>query len=84
MSDSFEATLKQASRFTTYSLALTALIKAVKMLQRRGADPKAISFILSGVDLLVKQLEEAAQQLQNKELVENVLKELRDNQEDAA
>lgn len=77
MDETFEKTVSNASRFTTYTLGIAALVKTIKVLQDRGADEKAISFILTGMDLLIKQLEDAAQKLENKQVVEKFLAELK-------
>lgn len=79
MNKAFDVTLSNTSRFTTYSLAMTALVKSARMLQKRGADPKAVSFILNGIDQLVQQLQEGAQKLHNRQLVENFLNELKES-----
>lgn len=77
--DKFEETLNNILRFNTYTLAMATLVKSVKVLKERGADEKATSFILSGVDILIKQLEDAAQKVENKKLVEELLAELKKN-----
>jgi hypothetical protein len=46
--------------FLTYSLAMTMLGKSAQILAERGADPKAMSFITTGIELLAKQLREYA------------------------
>ena len=79
--DEFSRTIRNASRFTTYTLAIAALLKATKVLQERGADPKAVSFLLSGSDQLVEQLEQAAQTIENKQVVEKFLAEIKIDRE---
>lgn len=81
MDKKFEKTLNSSSRFTTYTLAIAALVKSVKVLQERGADQKAISFIVNGLDQLVLQMEEGVQTLENKQMVEQFLQNMRENKE---
>jgi len=82
MENNFHSTLQISKRFKTYTLAMAALVKAIKVLQERGADDKAVSFMLTGMDLLVKQLEQSAQKMENKKLVEDFLAELSKDQEE--
>jgi hypothetical protein len=57
---SFEETMENSRIFLTYSLAMTMLGKSSQILAERGADPKAMSFITTGIELLAKQLREYA------------------------
>jgi hypothetical protein len=56
----FEETMENSRIFLTYSLAMTMLGKSSQILAERGADPKAMSFITTGIELLAKQLREYA------------------------
>lgn len=56
----FEETMENSRIFLTYSLAMTMLGKSAQILAERGADPKAMSFITTGIELLAKQLREYA------------------------
>jgi len=53
---SFEETMSNSRIFLTYSLAMTMLGKSAQILAERGGDPKAMSFITMGIELLAKQL----------------------------
>jgi hypothetical protein len=57
---SFEETMENSRIFLTYSLAMTMLGKSAQILAERGADPKAMSFITTGIELLAKQLRDYA------------------------
>ncbi len=57
---SFEETMENSRIFLTYSLAMTMLGKSSQILAERGADPKAMSFITTGIELLAKQLRDYA------------------------
>jgi len=59
--------------FLTYSMAMTMLGKSAEMLAERGADPKAMSFVTTGIELLARQLREYAD---SKDLEEGAEKEL--------
>jgi hypothetical protein len=69
----FEETMENSRVFLTYSLAMTMLGKSAQILAERGADPKAMSFITTGIELLAKQLREYAD---SKDLEEGAEKEL--------
>jgi len=69
----FEETMENSRIFLTYSLAMTMLGKSAQILAERGADPKAMSFITTGIELLAKQLREYAD---SKDLEEGAEKEL--------
>jgi hypothetical protein len=56
----FEETMENSRIFLTYSLAMTMLGKSAQILAERGADPKAMSFITTGIELLAKQLRDYA------------------------
>ena len=56
----FEETMTNSRIFFTYSLAMTMLGKSSQILAERGADPKAMSFITTGIELLAKQLRDFA------------------------
>ena len=56
----FEETMGNSRIFLTYSLAMTMLGKSAQILAERGADPKAMSFITTGIELLAKQLRDYA------------------------
>lgn len=81
MKNSIEETLRNKSRFSTYTLAIATLVKSIAVLQARGANPKAVSFFLHGLDMLVNQLKEGARSLEVKQTVEKFLEELKVNQE---
>ena len=57
---SFDETMENSRIFLTYSLAMTMLGKSAQILAERGADPKAMSFITTGIELLAKQLRDYA------------------------
>lgn len=69
----FEETMENSRIFLTYSLAMTMLGKSAQILAERGADPKAMSFVTTGIELLAKQLRDYAD---NKDLEEGAEKEL--------
>lgn len=69
----FDETMENTRIFTTYSLAMTLLGKSAQILAERGADPKAMSFITGGIELLAKQLRDYAD---GKDLEEGAEKEL--------
>jgi hypothetical protein len=69
----FDETMSNSRIFLTYSLAMTMLGKSAQILAERGADPKAMSFITTGIELLAKQLRDYADQ---KDLEENAEAEL--------
>lgn len=69
----FEETMENSRVFLTYSLAMTMLGKSAQILAERGADPKAMSFVTTGIELLAKQLREYAD---SKDLEEGAEKEL--------
>jgi|WetSurMetagenome_2_1015567.scaffolds.fasta_scaffold1559927_1 hypothetical protein len=56
----FDETMENSRIFLTYSLAMTMLGKSAQILAERGADPKAMSFITTGIELLAKQLRDYA------------------------
>lgn len=60
MSATFDETMENARIFLTYSLAMTMLGKSAQILAERGADPKAMSFVCTGIELLAKQLRDYA------------------------
>lgn len=69
----FEETMENSRIFLTYSLAMTMLGKSAQILAERGADPKAMSFVTTGIELLAKQLRDYAD---GKDLEESAEKEL--------
>jgi hypothetical protein len=69
----FEETMENSRVFLTYSLAMTMLGKSAQILAERGADPKAMSFVTTGIELLAKQLREYAD---SKDMEEGAEKEL--------
>lgn len=56
----FDETMENSRIFLTYSLAMTMLGKSAQILAERGADPKAMSFVTTGIELLAKQLRDYA------------------------
>ncbi len=56
----FDETMENTRIFTTYSLAMTLLGKSAQILAERGADPKAMAFITTGIEQLAKQLRDYA------------------------
>lgn len=71
----FEETMENSRIFTTYSLAMTMLGKSTQILAERGADPKAMAFVTTGIELLAKQLRDYAD---GKDLEDGAEKELDD------
>ena len=69
----FDETMENSRIFLTYSLAMTMLGKSAQILAERGADPKAMSFITTGIELLSQQLRNYAEK---KELEEEFDSEL--------
>ncbi|RPH95088.1 hypothetical protein EHM69_05420 [candidate division KSB1 bacterium] len=69
----FEETMENSRIFLTYSLAMTMLGKSAQILAERGADPKAMSFVTTGIELLAKQLRDYAD---SKDLEEGAEQEL--------
>lgn len=72
----FEETMENSRIFLTYSLAMTMLGKAAEILAERGGDPKAMSFITTGIELLAKQLRDYADTKDVQDDAERELKEL--------
>lgn len=64
---SFEETMENSRIFLTYSLALTILSKSAQILAERGANPKAMSFITTGISLLTQQLRDYTDNKKNQE-----------------
>lgn len=56
----FEETMENTRIFLTYSLAMTMLGESAQILAKRGADPEAMTFIITGIELLAKQLRDYA------------------------
>ena len=73
---SFEETMENSRVFLTYSLAMTMLGKSAQILAERGADPKAMSFITTGIELLAKQLRDYADSKDIEEGAEQELEKL--------
>jgi hypothetical protein len=73
---SFEDTMENSRIFLTYSLAMTMLGKSAQILAERGADPKAMSFITTGIELLAKQLRDYADSKDIEEGAEQELEKL--------
>lgn len=48
----FDETMENSRIFLTYSLSMTMLGKSAQILAERGADPVAMSFITTGIELL--------------------------------
>jgi hypothetical protein len=69
----FEETMENSRIFLTYSLAMTMLGKSAQILAERGADPKAMSYVTTGIELLAKQLSDYAD---SKDMDESAEKEL--------
>ena len=78
MDDAFEKTLSTESRFRTYSLSLIMLNKSVRLIQERGADKQALRLILAGIQLLNKQLFDAAERLKRRQEVDRFIRSLHD------
>ena len=78
MDNPFEKTLSVESRFRTYSLSLIMLNKSVRLIQERGADKQALRLILAGIQLLNKQLFEAAEGLKRRQEVDRFISSLQD------
>jgi hypothetical protein len=72
----FDETMSNSRIFLTYSLAMTMLGKSAQILAERGADPKAMSFITTGIELLAKQLRDYADQKDLEESAEAELTKL--------
>lgn len=72
----FEKTLQNNARFSTYTMGIITLLKSIEVIQKRGADEKAVSFLLAGVEILIQQLGDKSQELENKEFVEEFLKKI--------
>ncbi len=56
----FNQTLQDNNRFLIFSLALMTLSKSAQLLLHHGADPNAVALINRGIELISKQLDEAA------------------------
>lgn len=69
----FEETMENSRIFLTYSLAMELLGKSSQILAERGADPKAMAFITTGIEQLAKQLRDYAN---GKDTEEDAEKEL--------
>lgn len=72
----FEETMENGRIFMTYSLAMTMLGKSAQILAERGADPKAMSFVTTGIELLARQLRDYADDKDLEEAAEKALDEL--------
>lgn len=72
----FEETMENSRIFLTYSLAMTMLGKSAQILAERGADPKAMSFVTTGIELLAKQLRDYADSKDLEDGAENELEKL--------
>ena len=72
----FDETMSNSRIFLTYSLAMTMLGKSAQILAERGADPKAMSFITTGIELLATQLRDYADQKDLEESAEAELTKL--------
>jgi hypothetical protein len=72
----FDETMSNSRIFLTYSLAMTMLGKSAQILAERGADPRAMSFITTGIELLAKQLRDYADQKDLEESAEAELTKL--------
>lgn len=73
---SFEETMENSRIFLTYSLAMTMLGKSSQILAERGASPEGMSFIVTGIELLAKQLREYADSKDMEEGAEQELEKL--------
>jgi hypothetical protein len=82
MEKAFEKTLSVESWFRTYSLSLIMLNKSVRLIQERGADKQAVRQILAGIQLLNKQLFDAAEQLKRRKEVDRFITSLQDEWSD--
>jgi len=60
----FDQTMKDNRLFLLFSLSLLMLSKSSRLLLEGGADPRAISHINQGIELISKQLDEAAIKLE--------------------
>lgn len=76
MTREFDRTLANHNRFATYALAMASLTKAIEVVKVRGADPKALSFLLTGIELLIQQIRKGAASLENQRAVDELLKSL--------
>ncbi len=56
----FEHTMRDGREFDTYSTAMTTLGTSAQDLAERGADPRAMSYITTGIELLARQLRDYA------------------------
>lgn len=61
---SFDQTLNDSREFTIFSLALMTLSKSARVLLQCGADPAAILHINRAIQLISKQLDDAAARLE--------------------
>jgi hypothetical protein len=77
----FDDTMENSRVFLTYSLAMTMLGKAAKIIKDRGGDKKAMSFIATGMQLLVEQLRRYADQKDLQDEAEELLKPFLGNAE---
>jgi hypothetical protein len=77
LSSKFDETMGNDRVFLTYSLAMTAIGKAAQTLAERGAKPKAMSFITTGIELLAKQLRDYADAEDLKEGAETEIAKMR-------
>jgi hypothetical protein len=59
-----DGTLQDNHRFLAFSLALMSLSKCARLLLDSGADPSAVMHISRGIDMISRQLEEAAKRLE--------------------
>ena len=59
-----DQTLNDPGEFQIFSLALTTLSKSARLLLLGGADPQAIAHLNRGIQLISKQLNEAAERLE--------------------
>jgi hypothetical protein len=73
---SFDETMENSRIFLTYSLAMTMLGKSAQILAERGADPKAMGFITTGIEMLSQQLRAYAEKKEIEEEIETELDRL--------
>lgn len=72
----FDETMENTRIFTTYSLAMTMLGKSAQILAERGADPKAMAFITSGIEQLARQLRDYGDQKDVEDELDRLCKKL--------
>jgi len=75
ITDKLKQTLSHAGKFTTLSLAITMLEKAIRILAEYGISTRAISFFAEGFEKTKQELTEGYQYLKDQEDFKDITKD---------